>query len=232
MKRATRTVLMALGVLTGVSTAAQAAPLTINIGSFSGGTGVLHAPGTLADGLNVYLGAVLITGDLGTFESYCVDLMHYDVPGANSVTLDSMSNWNNQGTIAHASLGGGAASWLYNTYALSAVGNKAMEAALSLAIWNSLYDNDYYVNSGSGFWVTSLSDNSYATLANSMLANLSTVKDPLPDAGWIRTQNISGTNYSQDFIAPVPEPATLSLLGVGLLSAGFARRRKKNQNAA
>src|SRR5262245_5284406 len=111
MKRTARTVLMALGVLAGVSTAAQAGPLTINIGNFSGGTGVLHAPGTLANGLNVYLGAVLITGDLGTFESYCVDLQHYDIPGANSATLDSMANWNNTAVPEHASLGAAAASW-------------------------------------------------------------------------------------------------------------------------
>src|SRR3954462_9391667 len=100
MKRTAKAVLLTLGILTTVSGAAQAAPLTINIGSFSGGTGVLHAPGTLANGLNVYLGAVLITGDLGTFESYCVDLMHYDIPGANSATLDSMSNWNNVANVS------------------------------------------------------------------------------------------------------------------------------------
>ena len=233
MRRTARSVLMACAVLIGVSGAAQATPLTINIGNFSGGTGVLHAPGTLANGLNVYLGSVLITGDLGTFESYCVDLMHYEIPGANSITVDYMSNWNNSGTIPHANLSGGAASWLYNTYALGAVGNRSRQAALSLAIWNSLYDNDYNVLTGSGFWVTSLSNANYATLANAMLTSLASYKGPLGNAIWMRTANVR-SNYAQDFIAPmpVPEPAALVVLGSGLLAAGFVGRRARRRNRA
>jgi len=238
MKRAATTVLMALGVLAGVSSAAQAAPLTINIGNFSGGTGVLHAPGTLANGLNVYLGAVLITGDLGTFESYCVDLQHYDIPGANSATLDYMNNWDNGvKPIANPSLGAGAASWLYNTYAGWA-NDQARKAALSLAIWESLYDKDYTVSYSNApdatnkFWVSNLSNAYYGTLADQLLTALRNTNDPLTTyAGWIRTDNLGG-NTAQDFIAPVPEPTTLTLLGAGLLSAGFSRRRMRNKKTA
>jgi PEP-CTERM motif-containing protein len=226
MKRAAA-VVFALGMLLTVSVAAEAGPITINIGHPSGGTGVLHAPGTLADGLNVYLGSVLITGDLGTFESYCVDLLHFDVLGANLVTLGSMSDWNNTATPVHSNLGGGAASWLYNQYAAGAT--QSSRAALSLAIWNSLYDNDYTVAGGSGFWVTSLSNTTYSALANDMLGALKSNSDPLPNNMWLRTQD-SGTNYAQDFIGPtpVPEPATIFLLGTGLAAAaGFRRRRAR-----
>ena len=91
-------VLLALGMLTTVAPSASASPVIYIDTNHFVGTGVLHAPGTLANGLNVYLGAVQITGDLGTFWSYCVDLQHYDLAGANEVTVASMSDWNNIAT--------------------------------------------------------------------------------------------------------------------------------------
>jgi hypothetical protein len=215
----------AFGLSITAAAPTQAAPITINIGSPSGGTAALHAPGTLGNGLTVYLGAVPISGDLGIFESYCVDLQHFDVIGANQVTLGLMSDWSNAASPVHASLGGGAASWLYNEYATGAVGNKSSQAALSLAIWNALYDDDHTVLGGTGFWVTSLSDPNYGTLANGMLAALASTADPLPNDRWLKTMNIAGTHYAQDFIAPVPEPFTILLLGPGLAALGALRRK-------
>lgn len=60
-------VLLALGILTTIAPSASASPLIYIDTNHFVGTGVLHAPGTLANGLNVYLGAVQISGDLGTF---------------------------------------------------------------------------------------------------------------------------------------------------------------------
>jgi hypothetical protein len=230
--------LLAFGLLFTLSVVeSEASPLySINIGSFSGGTATLHAPGTLANGLTVYLGAVLITGDLGTFESYCVDLQHFDLQGANQTTVDSMANWNNTATPPYSStdLGGGAASWLYQTYAANAAGHQDQEAALSLAIWDALYNNVYNVTTAnSGFWATGV-NSSYVTLADTMLGNLQQQQGPLPEANWLRT--VDGANHTaQDFIAPrprpVPEPATLTLFGLGGLSTLLKRRRIRRGSA-
>jgi hypothetical protein len=246
MRRIATTILLA-GLWCTVPHTASAGPVTINIGNFSGGTAVLHAPGTIANNLNVHLGAVRITGDLGTFESYCVDLQHYAILGTNQqAVVDSMSNWNNSTAAPISSLGGNAAAWLYNSYRDTAAGNQQKQAALSMAIWNVLYDNDFSVLTagsiaGRGFWVSSVANLGGATnsanavnQANQWLGALQLQMSqgkPLGTASWLRTvNNTNGT--SQDFIASqVPEPASILLMIGGLVGLFAFRRRPQYQTA-
>ena len=51
-------------------------------------------------------------------------------------------------------MAGPKAAWLLNTYA-SAVGTGVQAAALQIAIWESLYDNDHNLNTGNFSLVTS-----------------------------------------------------------------------------
>jgi hypothetical protein len=173
----------------------------------------------------VELGSVVISGPIGTFEAYCVDLQHYITPGTYQTEIDTMSAWNNTASPSHASLGPGAASWLYNTFATSAVGNNDLRAALSLAIWNSLYNNVYNVTTAnSGFWVTNASSQTYITQANLMLAALQGYQGTLPYATWLRTANVAN-GYSQDFMGVIPEAGPLALLAAGVLVLVLLRSR-------
>ena len=103
-------------------------------------------------------------------------------------------------------------------------------AAFQLALWELTRENgapgSWNVNSGN-FKVTSISDNTAATLANYMLSQL-TAQGSGPQL-WMFTSSLR-----QDLVFQpppgddVPEPSTLAMLSGGLLGLGLARRRTKS----
>ena len=124
------------------------------------------------------------------------------------------------GTVNHA----GQVAWLLDTYATGAEGSTAAQEALQAAIWHTIY--------GSGY---DLSVTDYASNTTIMedytadLAALGSNTDSTANLDWF-SPGISGSStVYQALVAgpgPVPEPASIVLLGGVLLMVGKALRRR------
>jgi hypothetical protein len=161
---------------------------------------------------NVYSGPVSARINGGTsFDAYCVDLDHWgSLPARYEVTQSPIN------TLAY----GSRAAYLYNTYA-GLVNSKTKGAALQLAIWDVIADNGDGLTNGQ-FMAKNLSSD-VKNLANTLIAD-SAGKSGLATLFEAVDHGPNG-KYNQNFMGPVPEPATMAVLGIG--AAALLRRRRK-----
>lgn len=223
MKKALMVLSFAVVLATGASFA-DPVDVTITRGPGSGFT--VYLEGSVFDGKTIHAGVYYVNGSAG----YCVDLLHSVQWGKTyEATLDEMTNWGAPNNTPSSPLpdAGAHAAWLYHEYgdaAPTGYSEAKLRAALQLAIWNVLYDEDFDVSTGD-FSVSG--DSAAMGLANTWLSALKTAIQSgggTSNAVWVQTHDIERTTETQDFM--VPEPGVLILLGTSLLGLAVIRRRR------